>query len=68
MPVARTELEVRLYTALKRIAAYQPLHKLRDAEKLYGCDGGEVVEMAYENVLGEAKNALQGVRLPRSAI
>jgi hypothetical protein len=55
----------RMYDTLKRIAAYQPPDKLRkQAGKFYSLDGEEVIEMAYENVLQEAKNAIRGMRRP----
>lgn len=45
----------RLYDALKIIASYaQPERVRRDASKM-GLDEDEAVEMAYENVLSEAK-------------
>lgn len=66
MPTIKTELEQRLYTALKRIAQYEDPECLRrNAGKWYGCDGDEAVGMAYENVIHEAKHAIKGVRLPR---
>jgi hypothetical protein len=60
------EREQRLYDALKRITMYQPPERLRrDGEKMYGVSGEEAVEMAYENVLGEAKAAIKGMRRPQ---
>lgn len=56
-----------LYDALKRITAYMPPSKLRKkAEKLYGLEGDEAIEMAYENVLDEARIAIRGVRRPEA--
>lgn len=57
------------HAALKRIAAYLPPEKLaRAAERTYGLAPEEAMEMAYENVLGEAKQALKAIgRLPRPA-
>jgi hypothetical protein len=50
-------------TALKRIAAYESPDRLsRNAGKQYGLDGAEAVEMAYENMQQEARNAVRGVR------
>ena len=55
--------EDKFYGALKRISAYMPASKLRaKSEKLYGLDGEEAIEMAYENVIEEAKRALRGYR------
>lgn len=53
------------FDALKRIASYQPPKKLhRNAIKQYGLSGEEAIEMAYENVIEEAKRALKGKRRP----
>ena len=55
----------RLYDALKRIASYTPPEKLRrTAMKDYGLEGDEAIEMAYDNVIQEAKNAIKGMRRP----
>ena len=55
----------RLYDALKRISAYQSPEQLhRSAQKQYGLPGDEAIEMAYENVLSEAKAAIKGMRRP----
>ena len=54
-----------MYGALQRIKAYQTPDRLRRrAEKDWGVDGVEAIEMAYENVLHEAWNGLRGVRKP----
>lgn len=59
------EREQKLYDALKRIAAYMPPEKLhKQAEKLYGLEGPEAIEMSYENVLSEAKAAIKGMKRP----
>ena len=58
--------EAKFHAALKRIAAYMPPGKLRrQSEKLYGLEGDEAIEMAYENVIEEAKRALKGYRKPK---
>ena len=58
--------EIKLYTALKRIASYTPPDKLRrEAMKMYGLEGDEAISMAYENVLNEAKMAIKGMRRPK---
>jgi hypothetical protein len=50
--------------AMRRIAAYTPPNKLRRiAEKKYGLPEEEAVEMAYDNVLEEAKS---GLRFPKA--
>ena len=60
--------EEKFYGALKRISAYMPASKLRArAEKLYGLEGNEAIEMAYENVIEEAKRALRGYRKPKAS-
>ena len=59
-----TTLEIRLHAALKRIASYQSPDSLRrHSERDYGCDPEEAIEMAYENVINEAKAAIKGVRI-----
>ncbi len=63
-----TDLEQRLYDALKRISLYdRPERIRRDAGKRYGLEPGEAVEMAYENILAEAKAAVKGMRRPKTA-
>lgn len=58
--------EQKLYDALKRITMYDSPEKLtRRAERDYGLEPNEAIEMAYENVLAEAKQALKGMRRPR---
>ncbi|MDR6389156.1 hypothetical protein [Paraburkholderia phenoliruptrix] len=62
-----TDLEIRLYTALKRITCYDPPSKLRRrAERDYGLSGDEAIEYAYENVLEEARAGIKGIRLPKA--
>lgn len=65
----RDELILRLYGALKRISQYQSPERLKKKSwDDWGLDdGNEALEMAYENVLGEAKAAIKGVRLPKPA-
>ena len=58
--------EKRFHAALVRISKYMTPKKLhRKSEMLYGIEGHEAIEMAYENVLAEAKSALIGYRKPR---
>lgn len=66
MTVARTELEIHLLTTLRLIAAHRPPKNLRaNSMSLYGLDPDEAIEMTYENVLFEAKNATRGIRLAK---
>ena len=54
-----------MYTFLRRIAAYQTPDRLRKhSGEDWGVGYEEALEMAYENVLGEAKAALKQVRKP----
>lgn len=63
-----SDRELRMYAALKRITQYMPPKRLRAvAEKQYGLEPEEAIEMAYENVLQEAKNAIKGMRAPGAA-
>lgn len=63
------ETEQRLYDALKRITAYMPPEKLEKVcEKKYGLEREEAIEMAYENVLAEAAQAIRGMRRPKDKI
>lgn len=63
MPIARTDLELKLLAALQRISRYQSVDRLRRDAHHVGLHPAEHVEMAYENVLEEAKRAVKGVRL-----
>ena len=63
MPTARTELEIKLLIALKRISSYDPPSRLRKQSKGdWGLGFEEAIEMAYENIQAEAKEAVRGVR------
>jgi hypothetical protein len=58
-------METKYYDALKRITMYDTPERLRKhAEKDYGLSGDEAIEMAYENVLNEARMAIKGKRRP----
>ena len=59
-----------MFAALQRIKSYQSPERLKKhSARDWGLDSGnEAVEMAYENVLQEAKNGLRGVRRPASQI
>lgn len=61
--------EQRYYDALKRIArAYQTPDLIRrNAERDYGLRYAEALEMAYENLQWEAKQAIQGRRRPKTS-
>lgn len=54
----------KMRTTLLRISkAYQTVKQLRkSAEKDYGLEPEEVIEMAYENIQNEAKDAVKGVK------
>lgn len=54
----------RMRLTLKRIATgYMTLKKIeRDAEKRIGLSYKEVLEMAYENIRDDAREAVRGVR------
>lgn len=53
------------WDALKRIASYDSVEYLRKkSEKVYGLSVAESLEMAYENVIEEAKAAIRGKRRP----
>lgn len=53
-----------MFRALHDIAHYDSPERLqRTSEKRYGLDYAEALEMAYENVISEAREALK--RLPR---
>lgn len=58
--------EQRYYDALKRISRFHTVDQLRrSAEKQYGLLPEEALEMAYENVIFEAKQAISGKRRPK---
>lgn len=55
--------ERRYWDALKRITMYDSPERLKNrAERDYGLSGDEAIEMAYENVLNEARLAVKGRR------
>lgn len=57
--------ELRYFNALKRITKYQTVKQLRkNSERDWGCTFEEALEMAYENVVGEAQRAISGKRKP----
>lgn len=67
MPVAQTPLEQKLLKTLRRIA-----REYRSAESILrtgdaGLSGEETLEYAYDNIQQEAKNAIRGIRLPKTS-
>jgi hypothetical protein len=63
---ARTDYEARFAYALRRIVAYMTTRQLRrQSEKKYGLSYEESLEMAYENLIEEARAALRGYRPKR---
>ncbi len=61
--------EARFHGALRRIVAYMTSDQLRrKAETLYGVSYEEALEMAYDNVRGEAVAALKGYRRKSPAV
>lgn len=64
--ICKTPLEAQLFSALKRISQYQSPERInRSAWKDWGCAPQEALEMAYENVLEEARRATRGVRIAK---
>lgn len=62
---AKPTREQAYFDALRRIASYEPPGRLRkSAGRAYGLDAGEAIEMAYENVIEEAKAAIKGRKRP----
>lgn len=58
--------EQRYYDALRFIASYESPERLkRNADKDYGLEPHEAIEMAYDNVLDAAKRAIKGMRRPK---
>ncbi len=56
----------RMFLALSRIKRYQSAaYMRRHSEGDWGLNYQETLEYAYENVQGEARNGLKGVRRPR---
>ena len=58
--------ESRYFDALKRITKYQsPEHLRKHSERDWGLNFEEALEMAYENVVGDARRAIKGKRRPK---
>ena len=62
----KLEQQQRMFDTLKRIARdyATPDQLRRSAERDYGLDYEECLEMVYENIQSEAKAAVKGVRRP----
>lgn len=62
----RTERELRMYDALRRIGKefQTPAQLRRSAERQYGLDYVEALEYAYENIQQLAGLAIKGMRRP----
>ena len=59
--------EQRYFDALKRITKYQSPERLAaSAERQYGLSPHEAIEMAYDNIQGEAAAAIRGKRRPKA--
>lgn len=57
--------ELRYYNALKRITKYQTVNQLRkNSERDWGLTFEEALEMSYENLQNEARQAIHGKRKP----
>ena len=60
--------EQSLFDTLKRIASYESSANLRRiSDREYGLTADEAIEMAYDNVIHEAKYAIKGMKRPRDA-
>lgn len=58
--------EARYFDALKRISSYQSVAHLRKhSERDWGLSFEEALEMAYENVIDDARRAVKGRRRPQ---
>jgi hypothetical protein len=56
----------RYYDALKRITCYaKPEWIRKHGEGTWGLPGEECLEMSYENIQAEAREAIKGRRRPR---
>lgn len=55
----------RLFDALKTISQYDSPERVRRDAGPMGLDENEAVEMAYENVISEAKAAVLKMRRPK---
>ena len=63
MTPKQAEHYTQMRRALQRITKYQSVSSLhRYALRDYGLDANEAIEMAYENVIQEAKVGLRGTK------
>lgn len=64
---AKVNNELLYFDVLKRITRYQTVERMRrKSESDWGLPFEETLEMAYENVITEAKNAIHGKRRPKT--
>ncbi|MBN9393076.1 MAG: hypothetical protein J0I20_33900 [Chloroflexi bacterium] len=62
----RVSNELDYYETLERISKYDSPEKLKkNSGKDWGLNYHEALEMAYENVIEEAKGAIKGRRRPK---
>jgi hypothetical protein len=59
------EKSQRLYDALKTISQFDSPERVMAGSEAMGLDPSEALEMAYDNVLAEAKSAIRGIRRPK---
>lgn len=60
-----TDTAQQLYDALKRISRYRSPEYIKRNPHIWGLhDGNEALEMAYENILWEARAVIKGKRRP----
>lgn len=58
--------ERRYFDALRQITAYDSPERIeRTAERDWGLEPHEALQMAYDNIQGEARAALHGKRRPK---
>ena len=57
--------EQKYFDALKKISQYDSIKGLYRASKIVGLDDQEHLEMAYENLIETAKDAVKGERRPK---
>jgi hypothetical protein len=63
--VKKPSNEQRYFDALKKITLYMTSEQLqKQADKRYGLEYHEALEMAYDNIRNEAKDAIYGKRRP----
>lgn len=67
MTPKQQEQFTRMYLTLQRIAKdYMTPEQLRKkTDKIYGLNYTEALEMSYENIQEEARQAIQGIKKPK---